>query len=211
MNMTIAGEKVSMDPLYYFAAWTDSGCLLGCSHAHASPSEAVACIDCAGGYVVAVEKGVSRALTPDEEAEFQAATDATRRDKQATVEIDLPTPADYAPKRQLQRLRGERLLDFVPRFIDHYGFGQPAAPSGASWDSNAAPARLQHHNDDSARVFDMQRESLVVLIGFIDLVLDWLNSWQVSELERMHAKQVPVWLETLRDRARRALEREVVD
>ena len=56
----------------------------------------------------------------------------------------------------------------------------------------------------------MQRDSLVLLIGFIDLVLDWLNSWEVSELERMHAKNVPVWLETLRDRARRTLEREDV-
>ena len=51
----------------------------------------------------------------------------------------------------------------------------------------------------------------MLLIGFIDLVLDWLNSWEVSELEQMHAQQVPVWLETLRDQARRYLEREVVD
>jgi len=198
-----------MTSIYYFAAWTDSGCLLGCSHEHATPGEAVACIDCAGGYVVAVEKGVLRALTANEEARFQSAMDAIH-DKQASIEPALPTPAVYGPNGRLHRFRGERLLDFVLRFLDCYDLGE-RAPSDASWDSNDAPARLHHHNDDSTPAFDMQRESLVLLIGFIDLVLDWLNSWEVSELERMHAKQVPVWLETLRDRARRALEREVVD
>ncbi len=59
--------------LYYFAAWTDSGCLLGCSHEHRTVTSAVACISCAGGYVVAVEDGILRQLTEKEEAEFQYA------------------------------------------------------------------------------------------------------------------------------------------
>lgn len=62
-----------MKSIYYFAAWTDSECLLGCDHEHQTITTAVACISCAGGYVIAVENGVLRALTDDEEAEFQRA------------------------------------------------------------------------------------------------------------------------------------------
>jgi hypothetical protein len=60
-------------PLYYFAAWTDSGCLCGCDHHHMSVTSAVFCTSsaCAGAYVVAVEKGEYRALTDKEEKEFQ--------------------------------------------------------------------------------------------------------------------------------------------
>lgn len=60
-------------PLYYFAAWTDSGCLCGCDHYHMSVASAVACTwsAYAGAYVVAVEKGEYRALNPKEEKEFQ--------------------------------------------------------------------------------------------------------------------------------------------
>ena len=257
--------------LYYFAAWTDSGCLIGCSHEHGTVSEAVACFAWAGGYVVAVENGVLRGLTAEEEAQFQRAFDAAF-DKPAAVEAfhydisgyalmipvrladrrawmtwmryetygqalanarqgnkivpfgsaewtnlrmgvepALPIPAVEPPKRQLHRCKEESLVEFVLRFLDEYGFGEQAAPADASCDSNSAPARLQRHNDSSAATFDMQKAMLVSLIDFSDLVLDWLNRWEVSELERMHAKQVPVWLETLRDRARRTLEREVVD
>jgi hypothetical protein len=62
-----------MGSTFYFSAWTDSGCLLGCSHEHQTVTSAVACISCAGGYVIAVEKGVLRALTDAEETEFQIA------------------------------------------------------------------------------------------------------------------------------------------
>jgi hypothetical protein len=62
-----------MPPTFYFSAWTDSGCLLGCDHEHGTVTSAAACISCAGGYVIAVEKGVLRALTDPEEAEFQQA------------------------------------------------------------------------------------------------------------------------------------------
>jgi hypothetical protein len=57
--------------VYYSAAWTDSGFLLGCSHEHETIGEANSCIPCAGGYVVAVENSVMRSLTAEEEAEFR--------------------------------------------------------------------------------------------------------------------------------------------
>lgn len=57
--------------MFYSAAWTDSGFLLGCSHEHKTVAEAASCIPCAGGYVVGVENGVMRSLTAEEEAEFQ--------------------------------------------------------------------------------------------------------------------------------------------
>jgi hypothetical protein len=62
-----------MKPIYYSAAWTDSGFLLGCSHEHETIVEAVSCIPCAGGYVISVENGVTRSLKPHEEAEFKNA------------------------------------------------------------------------------------------------------------------------------------------
>jgi hypothetical protein len=61
-----------MKTVYYFAAWTDSGCLLGCDHKHQTVTSAVACINVTGGYVVAVETQL-RELTEAEEAEFQLA------------------------------------------------------------------------------------------------------------------------------------------
>jgi hypothetical protein len=59
--------------LYYFCAWTDSGCLCGCDHFHMTVASAVACSSsaCAGAYVIAVEKGEYRALNRKEEQEFQ--------------------------------------------------------------------------------------------------------------------------------------------
>ena len=60
-------------PLYYFAAWDDSGCLCGCDHYHRSVASAVACTRsaCGGAYVVAVENGEYRALNGKEDNEFQ--------------------------------------------------------------------------------------------------------------------------------------------
>jgi hypothetical protein len=261
-----------MTSLYYFAAWTDSDCLLGCPHEHRTPSEAVPCIAWAGSYVVAVENGVLRALISEEEAQFQCALDAAYCSQPAPVEAShydtsgyavmirvrfvdhwawttwiryetyeealanarqgdkvvpfgsaewtnlcgsmepaLPIPAVGSPKHRLQRRDGEAWIKFVFRFLDHHGFGEEAAPSDSSGDSNAAPSWSQRRNDTSTVEFDPQRVTLVLLVDFVDLLLNWLNSWEVSELERMHAKQVPVWLETLRNRMRRALEREVVD
>ncbi len=66
--------------MHYSAAWTDSGFLLGCSHEHETIAEAAFCIPCAGGYVVAVENGVMRSLTAEEEAEFERGHYAPRTD-----------------------------------------------------------------------------------------------------------------------------------
>ena len=59
--------------IYYFAAWTDSGLFYGCDHKHKTVAEAVYCdaaIQHAGSYVLAVEKGILRALHRIEEVEF---------------------------------------------------------------------------------------------------------------------------------------------
>jgi hypothetical protein len=59
--------------LYYFAAWTDSACLLGCDHQHETIISAVACCTTAGSYVIAVENGQLRELNEKEESEYQYA------------------------------------------------------------------------------------------------------------------------------------------
>jgi hypothetical protein len=59
--------------LFYFAAHTDGGCLIGCSHTHHTVTSATACISSAGGYVLAIENSVLRVLTAEENAEFEFA------------------------------------------------------------------------------------------------------------------------------------------
>ena len=66
-------EGSAVANLYYFAAWTDSGCLLGCDHHHRTVISAANCISEAGGYVVAVEDGKYRALNQGEEELFRLA------------------------------------------------------------------------------------------------------------------------------------------
>jgi hypothetical protein len=69
----VRAQGIVVPHLYYFAAWTDSGCLLGCQHKHQTVISAANCIAEAGGYVVAVEKGRLRALSePEEELFWQA-------------------------------------------------------------------------------------------------------------------------------------------
>jgi hypothetical protein len=243
---------------FYSACWTDSGCLLSCWHSHLTIQEATECINYAGGYVVAIEDGVLRALTPVEEAEFHRAIDASRairpmvdEGRDARVgESDVPPhyavmiwikvvdvwtwstwqvydtyeqaesyaregdrvvpfrSGEWAALRQhsepalpsaatatrnvrLHWRKGETLVEFVARSLDHYGFDQPSASFG--------PAGFQRRADSSS-------VGLMILIDLVDLVLNWIDSWEVSELERLHAKQVPAWLETLRERARLALD-----
>ena len=55
-----------MKSIYYSAAWTDSGWLLGCGHDHETIIEAASCIPCAEGYVVCIENGVMRSLKTEE-------------------------------------------------------------------------------------------------------------------------------------------------
>lgn len=71
-----------MESTYYFAAWTECGCLLGCEHKHKTVTEAVHCISQAGGYVVAVENGLHRPLNGQEEREYWH---ARRKPLQATA------------------------------------------------------------------------------------------------------------------------------
>jgi hypothetical protein len=244
---------------YYSACWTDSGCLLSCWHAHPTIKEATACINCAGGYVVAIENGALRTLTPDEEAEFELAIDASRTNRRivdteaALVEnnsppryavmiriklVDvwtwstwqvyetyeeaasyaregnrvvqfgsaewaalrqhrepaLPLAATAPPLARRYRRKDEMFIEFILRCLDQYGFDQP--------DASCEPAGLKGR--------DISSVALLILIDFIDLVLNWIDSWEVGELERLHAKQVPVWLEHMRHRARLALEAESI-
>jgi hypothetical protein len=68
-----------MASLYYFAAWTDSGRLLGCEHQHRTIVSAVVCAQSAGAgaFVAAVEDGSVRQLDEAEEQEFQLAMHGT--------------------------------------------------------------------------------------------------------------------------------------
>ena len=84
-----------MTSMHYFAAWTDSGFFLGCSHEHETIADADSCIPCAGGYVVAVENGVMRSLTAEEESEFQRAPNA-RPIENPAVETTPVAPAGAA-------------------------------------------------------------------------------------------------------------------
>jgi hypothetical protein len=79
-----------MSSIYYSAGWTDSGFFLGCSHKHETIVEADSCIPCAGGYVVAVENGVMRSLTTEEEAEFHLVHSAPRTDKPVLYTTEAP-------------------------------------------------------------------------------------------------------------------------
>jgi hypothetical protein len=88
-------KEEAMKSIYYSAAWTECGFLLGCSHEHETIVEANSCIPCAGGYVVGVENGVMRSLTAEEESEFQRAHDAPRNDK-PPLDAILPAPAEAA-------------------------------------------------------------------------------------------------------------------
>lgn len=58
---------------HYYAAFTDTDCIIGCEHKHKTVLSATACIQAAGGYVVAVTRGRPRALNQKEEALFQKA------------------------------------------------------------------------------------------------------------------------------------------
>lgn len=84
----------SAPQLYYFCAWTDSGCLLGCDHFHMTVASAVACTSSAGpgAYVIAVEKGEYRELNAKEEAEFQELTYGYPNRKRECAILGWPKP-----------------------------------------------------------------------------------------------------------------------
>ena len=59
--------------LYYFCAWTDSGCLCGCQHFHLTVVSVVACSSSAqaGSYGIAVAQGEYRPLNTKLQAAYQ--------------------------------------------------------------------------------------------------------------------------------------------
>jgi hypothetical protein len=57
--------------LYYMVFNRDSGCVRPCWHQHETIPSAIGCLVSAGDYLVAVEYGAMRELTPVEEAAFQ--------------------------------------------------------------------------------------------------------------------------------------------
>jgi hypothetical protein len=102
-----------MKSIYYSAAWTDSGFLLGCSHEHETIVEANSCISSAGGYVVGVENGVMRSLTEEEESEFQRAHHAPRTDN--------PVPETTVPVAAEKASRDPRYAVMTPIWVaDHW-------------------------------------------------------------------------------------------
>jgi len=105
-----------MKSTYYSAAWTDSGCLFACGHEHATLTEAVTCIPCAGGYVVGIENGVMRSLGPKEKSEFQAVIQdhSTKPAPHTTV------PA--ASGEQANRDSGYAVMTPI-RVVDHWTWG----------------------------------------------------------------------------------------
>src|SRR5437870_1209154 len=105
-----------MKSTYYSAAWTDSGCLFACGHEHATLTEAVTCIPCAGGYVVGIENGVMRSLSPKEESQFQAVI----RDHSAKPAPHITVPA--ASAKQANRDSGYAVMTPI-RVVDHWTWG----------------------------------------------------------------------------------------
>lgn len=81
-----------MPSLYYIAAWTDSGCFSGCDHEHKTIASAVACIPCAGGYIVAVQENNYRELNRNEEIEFQQALSGYEERKRNFGLLEWPKP-----------------------------------------------------------------------------------------------------------------------
>ena len=167
-----------MTSICYSVAWDDSGCLLSCWHEHPTISEAAECITCAGAYLLALENGVLRALTADEESEFKrvrctTCTDNPPRDDMRATSVN-----------RLMRREGETLVEYVSRFLGSYGISQPIL----------TPEELGYSYISRVRITD-----------FVGCVLDWLNRWETRELERIFALQVPAWLEVLGKRVRRVL------
>jgi len=167
-----------MTSICYSAAWDDSGCLLSCWHEHPTIRDAAECINCAGAYVLAIENGTLRALSVDEEAEFQRVHHAPLADKPPLDAIR------EAAVNRPTRSEGETLVEHVSRFLESYGVSQPTLTREENGYSHVSRVRISDR------------------VGF---VLDWLNGWETRELERMHALQVPAWLEALGKRVRRVL------
>jgi hypothetical protein len=231
--------EIGMNSTYYFAAWTDSGFLLGCDHEHQTVSEAAGCISSAGGYVIAVENRALRALTNDEEAEFQR------------------TPRNSPAPAVLQHDQSGYAVMVRVRFVDGWGWttwmrsdtyeqaaaharqGNKIVPFGsAEWNALcqsrepalAAPApqesRPSRYEGESLVEFvsrvvpsppdqrAMTDREITLSVGsqslrptLVEVVLAWINKWEVKALERIFNLPVPVRIDALRTRLRKAAER----
>ena len=114
-----------MTPISYFAAWTDSGCLLGCWHEHKTVSEAASCISSAGGYVIAIESGALRALSADEESEFQRTLDTTRTNQPMPQHAEPTGAATTTPTAgRSERGHGQTLVEFVLNWLNKWEVGE---------------------------------------------------------------------------------------
>jgi hypothetical protein len=85
-----------MGKRYFVAVHTDSELLIGCNHKHQNVTTATACINHAGGYVIAVRRKKYQPLTEAEEAEFQLAMYGRAANKEPDDVIGLvsePEPA----------------------------------------------------------------------------------------------------------------------
>jgi hypothetical protein len=152
------------------------------------------------------EQAVSHAKDGNKVVRFRSAEwAALRRHTDPALASAITVPQSV----RLQWREGESMLEFVHRCLDRYGVDRPSAPSDAN--QRIEHYRFQLDSDRSSVALDRQKVALGILIDFIDAILNWLNQWEVRELERIHAKQVPAWLENLRERARRALEHEIVN
>jgi hypothetical protein len=123
-----------MTSIYYFAAWTDSDFLISCWHEHPTIREATECINGAAGYVVGIEDGVMRALTVDEEAEFQRAIYAPRIGKpeldaiQAAEEEYRNSSTTYAVMVRIEVVDQYKWITWMT-----YGtYGEAASHAGAA-------------------------------------------------------------------------------
>jgi len=85
------------------------------------------------------------------------------------------------------RRAGERLVEYVSRFLEAYGVSRPTLPNEGNEHSHVGPEPLGVQDSD-----------------FVEFVLNWLSEWDTKELERMHALQASERLEVLRQRARSA-------
>jgi hypothetical protein len=212
----------------YYAAWTDSGFLLGCDHKHQTVTEAVDCASVqqqAGSFVVAVENGINRALNDVEETEFQRAP--RKQPAPAVLEYEasgyavmvrfrlsdswtwttwmrfdtyeqalaharpnekivpfgsaewhalhqsrepaLLAPPILTPRSQARRREDETLMEYVSRLI---------------------PAPLDPRNVDEINLKDLETALPVANESprptFTELVLEWINNWEVKALEKIY-------------------------
>jgi hypothetical protein len=236
--------------VFYSAAWTDSGFLLGCSHEHETIVEADSCIPCAGGYVVGVENGVMRSLTAEEEAEFQRVHYAPRTDNPAVATTPAaPEEAAVSDSRYaiMKRIRvgdrwtwatwmcfqtyaeaaahvqeGNKVVRFrSPEWAALRQQTEAASPIIINAPRESVPPRGEEetllefmHRFLSAYGFTPHPEPIseakhgLINTDVIDSVLNRLDESEVSEFERMYAKDKHALQEALGDRFRILLKRQ---